>query len=119
MVDGGIDSHAMGILNTSGANTGMMLVFEQILRSSIFINLALMAFNLIPIAPLDGSKVLHLFIPARHELTYLEFMQRGPFFLLLLLIAERAFNVPVLFGWIFGIMGPILHIMNVASQLLS
>lgn len=39
------------------------LIIEEILFSLIAINLVLMIFNLIPIPPLDGSKVLGLFLP--------------------------------------------------------
>jgi Zn-dependent protease len=37
----------------------------QVLFSFVYINLILMIFNLIPIPPLDGSKVLFAFLPAR------------------------------------------------------
>jgi Zn-dependent protease len=37
----------------------------QVMFSFIYINLILMIFNLIPIPPLDGSKVLFAFLPAR------------------------------------------------------
>ncbi|PIR48346.1 site-2 protease family protein [Candidatus Peregrinibacteria bacterium CG10_big_fil_rev_8_21_14_0_10_55_24] len=101
----------LGIIRT-GSTGGIVLVIEQILRDTIFINLALMAFNLLPIAPLDGSKVLHMFIPLRYEDAYVEFMRRGPFILLLLLIADQLLNIPILFGWIMGIVGPVVALMN-------
>jgi Zn-dependent protease len=37
----------------------------QVLFTFVYINLILMVFNLIPIPPLDGSKVLFAFLPAR------------------------------------------------------
>jgi len=37
---------------------------QEILITIIFINLMLAAFNLLPIPPLDGSKVLGMFLPA-------------------------------------------------------
>lgn len=54
---------------------------QHVLALFIIINLSLMVFNLIPVPPLDGSKVLKLFIP--HE-TYLLLEQYG--FILILLV---------------------------------
>lgn len=84
----------------------------QICASSVFINLALMAFNLLPVAPLDGSKILRPFIPKRYEAEYEAFLQRGPFFLLLLIVLGRVANVPVLTGWVFGIGEPIFYVLK-------
>jgi Zn-dependent protease len=84
----------------------------QLFASSVFINLALMAFNLLPIAPLDGSKVLHLFVPYRHEEDYLRFMQYGPYILLFLLVFESFLPIPIISGWVFGIANTVLEIMN-------
>lgn len=109
-----VGSDALSILAPAGHN-GLWTVIEQVLRTSLFINLALMAFNLLPIAPLDGSKILHMFIPPRHEELYQQFMARGMLFLLLLLIMERVLNIPILFGWIYGIMGPILQLMDLVA----
>ncbi len=43
---------------------------DQILSTGIWINLALTFFNLIPIPPLDGSKVLSALLPLRHAQAY-------------------------------------------------
>ena len=59
--------------------TGILTAFEII----IFFNLVLMIFNLIPIPPLDGSKILSLFVS---ESTFLAFQQIGIFILFGLVI---------------------------------
>jgi len=60
----------------------------QFLRLLLMVNVALMVFNLIPIPPLDGSKVLLEIIPNRMaELKY-NLIRRGPFILLLLIILD-------------------------------
>ena len=46
-----------GTINTA------VLITQQILLSIIMVNLGLGVFNLIPIYPLDGSKVLNHFLP--------------------------------------------------------
>ena len=71
-------------LQTTGSVIHIFLI--QLFSGALFVNLALMAFNLLPIAPLDGSKVLAGFIPLRHELAYERFMHYGPFILLGLLL---------------------------------
>ncbi|MER3472684.1 MAG: site-2 protease family protein [Armatimonadota bacterium] len=58
---------------------------EQFMVFMVYMNIALMFFNLIPIAPLDGSKILVGLLPAetayRYELAMFRF---GPILLLLL-----------------------------------
>jgi len=97
------------------ANLLMALLFSVVLRflnpvSTIFvliseiiiINLALMIFNLIPITPLDGSKVLACFLPDkwRHKLLY---MDDRLSMLILLIFVFFGFNYlsPVIY-WLFS-----------------
>ena len=47
---------------------------EALLTTGIWINLVLTFFNLIPIPPLDGSKVLSALLPIRHAENYDHFM---------------------------------------------
>ncbi len=78
-------------------------MFAIFLSVSIGVNLALMAFNLLPIAPLDGSNILRMFIPWRLRDRYEELMQYGPWILLAVILAESFLNVPVLSTWVYGI----------------
>ncbi len=115
MSGGNIPGSPIGLLTMRTSSNPFVLVFIQICASSLFINLALMAFNLLPIAPLDGSKVIRPFIPLQYEDIYHEFMRRGPFFLILLLIFESFAGIPLLSGWVFGIIKPILSVMGMVG----
>ena len=65
---------------------------------SLQINLALAIFNILPIAPLDGSKILSGLLPAGFEKMFY-FMERyGPFILLGLIIFGSLTGVSVLGG---------------------
>ncbi|MDO5536645.1 MAG: site-2 protease family protein [Desulfovibrionaceae bacterium] len=56
------------------------------LQMGILINLGLGVFNLVPIPPLDGSKVVSYFLPPKAAYSYLSFGRYG-FIVLILLIA--------------------------------
>lgn len=53
----------------------------QMLYYSLYINLALAFFNLLPIPPLDGSKILYGVLPNRYAPTIHLIEQRGPMIL--------------------------------------
>jgi len=58
----------------------------QILFLFVRINLLLMVFNLIPIPPLDGSKVLFAFLDRRTEYQVRPFLEQYGFFILLAIL---------------------------------
>lgn len=99
------------LLFSHGFGDRLQAFLSQTLANTLFINLGLMAFNLLPVAPLDGSKVLQAFIPLRYEFAYDRFMERGPMILIGLLILERILNVPILLTWIQFIMNAVLGVM--------
>jgi Zn-dependent protease len=74
---------------------------SSLLLEFIFINLILLFFNLIPIAPLDGEKVAEYFLPPSGQ----DFLSRirpyGPMILLVLLFLTPSVGFD-LFGWVVG-----------------
>ncbi len=81
-------------------------ILYYLLFSVAFINILLMIFNLIPIPPLDGSKVLYYFLPRSVDIGKLEMY--GPM-ILLGLIAVSFLNPGLnIFGFIFQIAQKIL-----------
>lgn len=94
-----------------GGPVGMQFL-GSLLGSLLFINLALMAFNLLPIAPLDGSHVLEAFIPYRYHDAYEQFVRYGPYILLGLLLAESFLGFPFLSAWVGGIVEGVLRMLG-------
>ena len=74
---------------------------DELLTTGVWINLALIFFNLIPITPLDGSKVLSALLPLRQAQAYDRFMGTFGLILFLGLALTRASSYiigpPVLF----------------------
>lgn len=70
----------------------MMLTFVAYL---IMINLILGVFNLIPIPPLDGSKVLFTALPDSLDDWKQKFAVNGPWILLVLLLADSFLNLNI------------------------
>ena len=74
-----------------------MLVF------GFLINLVLAFFNLIPIPPLDGSKILRGFLPARYEI-YLIYLERfGPFLILTVFLVGNFLHLSFLWAWLYPV----------------
>ena len=63
------------------SNLGSLL--ESILSMTANLNIGFGLFNLIPVPPLDGSKVLFAFLPDEQ---YYRFIQGSPFFMLVLVV---------------------------------
>jgi Zn-dependent protease len=53
------------------------------------LSIILFLFNLLPIAPLDGSKLLGLVIPLSREDWYLRYMSQGPIILIVIVFGDR------------------------------
>ncbi len=73
------------------------LAFELLLgvfKAFLLVNLALACFNLLPLPPLDGSRVLRYFLPARQASLMRTLDDMGP--LLLILAVSLGFLDPIL-----------------------
>jgi Zn-dependent protease len=97
-----------GLLNVTGGSSPALTILVQILAASLYVNLALMAFNLFPLAPLDGSKIIYVFLPERWRDGYDQFMQYGQWILLFLIFGESLLPFPLLSAWVGGIMNAVL-----------
>lgn len=64
-------------------------LFFDVLRAIYSLSIVLFLFNLIPIAPLDGSKFVGLVVPRSKEYWYQSFLAQGPLYIILLIIADR------------------------------
>ena len=61
-------------------------IITLVLIQLIFVNLALAIFNLIPIKPLDGEKILYSLLPKETAYEYRKFMDQWGLFVLIALI---------------------------------
>lgn len=87
------------------------VLFYKILIYGIQINLILAIFNLIPIPPLDGSKIIASFLPDRQSLRYLSLERYGMIFVIILIVigAFRMIIVPV-FNYCFNLISFIIGV---------
>ena len=74
----------------------MMGIFIIMIVWSLQINLALAIFNILPIAPLDGSKILYGILPAGFEKQIYLIERYGPFILMGLIIFGQFSGVSIL-----------------------
>jgi len=88
------------VLRILPVNTAMLLPIAIMFQLGLIYNLILCAFNLIPIPPLDGSKILFSVLPAnyRHIEPWLE--RYGFLILMGLIFFDRITGLPILWGWI-------------------
>ena len=92
----------MGLLTPSfGSANAFLPSVEFILTEFIFINLILLFFNMIPIFPLDGEKVLEYFLPPNGQETLNRLRPYGPMLLLILIMFGR-FGGLNLLGFLIG-----------------
>ena len=73
----------------------------EFLWEFITINLVLMLFNLIPIPPLDGDKILDFFLPDAWKDRMAQIRPYGPMILIVLFMVGPYIGIDVL-GWILG-----------------
>ncbi len=79
------------IFNLLYSPTASQNIFIMIIFYTIFINIALGLFNLIPIPPLDGSKIFGAFLPDNLYYKYQQFERKGMFlFIGIILISNFA-----------------------------
>jgi Zn-dependent protease len=94
----------LGMVSVFGAFTSpgtLLPSADKLLYEFVFINLILMLFNLIPLAPLDGEKIAGYFFPPSWSHFLDTIRPYGPMILLAIIFLGPALNMPIL-GWILG-----------------
>jgi len=90
-------------------NTNLLMIF---LINLLVLNLFLMIFNLIPVPPLDGSKVLFAVFADAKYVNFRDVLERqGPIILLLLIVFDNFLNLGIfnfIFNAVFGLLTKVL-----------
>lgn len=82
------------------------IILAELLQITVYLNLFLMALNLLPIPPLDGSKVLMPFLPYDWQVKFSQFERFGFIFVLLFIFFGFSLIIPIinfLFNVIVGV----------------
>jgi len=88
-----------GLIVRFGAANGFIVgAFLEIIILIVFINIILAIFNLVPIPPLDGSKVLFAFLPYRWRSLQIFLEQYGFLLLLIFILFFWSIILPIVFG---------------------
>lgn len=93
------------------ATAESVAILQQMMTFSVFFNLVLAIFNLLPIPPLDGSHVMKYLLPPAWALRYQHFGRFG-MIILILLIGTRIGD-PLFRAW----MTPVVVLYNLARSL--
>ena len=84
---------------TLATDSGLPTLTYELLWAATRINLSLMFFNLIPITPLDGSKIISNMLPFEQSVRYDRMMGNyGPMLLLFLVFLGGSYILPELVG---------------------
>jgi Zn-dependent protease len=83
----GLASYQQAMIDMATAQSHFLPTLDQFLLVFISTNLLLMLFNLIPLAPLDGEKILYYLLPFRGQQVMDQIRPYGPILLLMLVFA--------------------------------
>jgi len=78
------------------------MTFAGLLSIIVYINLVLMLFNLVPIPPLDGSKILAAFLPPAVRAKYLSLDRTGFILVIIFILLAGNWIMPAV-DWMFRI----------------
>ena len=90
---------------------GLLEGISDILALVIFMNILLAVFNLIPLAPLDGSKLVKGLLPGRFAAGYARWERYGPLLLIGLVVSDYFFKT----GILWSVLGPLVRGLTTAA----
>ena len=83
------------------SGSGMMVIFKTMLRVGVMINLILAVFNLLPLPPLDGSRIVTGLLPQKQAYQYSQLEQYGAGLLIMVIVLDQMMDLHLLRSWIF------------------
>ena len=96
-----LDWPSIGILTPQSLDTSPSILLGQLFAIALFLNLVLGVFNLIPLAPLDGSNVALGLLPRDMALSYMRLQPYGPGILMGIIMLDIFANTGII-AWIVG-----------------
>ena len=78
-------------------------ILYSVLFGAVYLNIALAIFNMIPVFPLDGSKILAGLLPYHLEYKYMQYEKYGSIILLIMVMTGVT-------GWILQLFAPVILI---------
>ncbi|OQX87051.1 hypothetical protein B6D60_04840 [candidate division KSB1 bacterium 4484_87] len=92
----GIGCRILGVTSLRALQPGILGLVQFMFAFGMMINIVLAFFNLLPIPPLDGSKILLGLTPARYEHAMQPYLQFGPVILIALIAFGYVSHVSIL-----------------------
>lgn len=92
----GLACRLLGIEGWLSPEPGIMGLVKFMIVFGLLINIVLAIFNLLPIPPLDGSKILMGLIPRQYEQQFLPFMRYGSTLLIALIVFSFVGKIDIL-----------------------
>ena len=89
----------MGLVSYFNTSTGFLPTIDQFLDIFIMVNLGLMLFNLLPLAPLDGDKIADYVLPEKWSRKLDIIRPYGPLILIVIVMVLPMIGVDLI-GWV-------------------
>lgn len=113
-----LSSLILGICGLRITSSGALIGLEILLQCISEFSIALLAFNLIPIPPLDGFNIVQELLPfnIKYSDGYRKFVSNAPMIFLVLIVAGNFLGISF-FSWIMSIIEiPFVFVINLVSR---
>ena len=107
-----IFGYALRIIDFALPGRGVHPDLIKFLSLSLLINTGISFFNLLPVPPLDGSKIILGLLPNRFIPGYIEKSRYLPTVFMVLLILEWGFHVPIFSKLIYPLFTPFYNLIH-------
>jgi len=85
------------------------IILQQVGQAGVAINLVLIALNLLPVPPLDGSKILAGVLPTAWANKFAHFERYGLYLLIVLIVLEVGMGIPIFSRVLLMLVTPFMH----------